>query len=75
MNSLCRHKRMRSTVVFLEPTEPDQLPCTVMRIQCHECGRPFEFATDIIEAAGITVSADRRELRLSITEASQWRVQ
>lgn len=67
----CLHKRMRSTVAFLEPTGPDQHRVAVMTISCHECGAPFEF--DWIP--GINISADRRELRLEITEAVEGMVQ
>ena len=72
--SLCRHKRKRAIIIFLEPTDPDQLPCVVMRIQCHECGLPFEFV-GIQIGPNVILSADRRELRLSITEATQCRIQ
>jgi hypothetical protein len=71
----CLHKRMRSTVVFLEPTGPDQHRVAVMTISCHECGAPFEFATDLVETNGLKISRDRRELRIEVTEASSWRVQ
>jgi hypothetical protein len=71
----CPHKRMRSTVVFLEPTGPDEHRVAVMTISCHECGTPFEFATDLILTPGVKISEDRRELRAEITEASNWMVQ
>jgi hypothetical protein len=70
----CQHKRMRSIVVFLEPTEPGQLRRAVVTLQCHQCGAPFEFA-GIVEGPGITLSDDRRELRVAITEARKGMVQ
>jgi len=63
---------MHTTVVFLEPTErsePRRLAITAM---CEDCGHPFEFVG--IEGPGARLSADRRELGLTITEAPQWRV-
>jgi hypothetical protein len=69
----CRHKRIRSIVLFIEPTEPNQLRRAVIHIQCHVCGQPFEFVG--VEGPGVTLSADRREMRVDISEASQWRVQ
>ena len=74
MKEPCRHKRIRSVVLFLEPTELDQLRRAVVTIQCKECGQPFEFV-GVPEGPGVTLTEDRRELRLAITEASQWRVQ
>jgi hypothetical protein len=70
----CLHKRMRSIVVFLEPTDPGQLRRAVVTLQCHQCGEPFEFA-GVVEGPGITLSEDRRELRVAITEARGGRVQ
>lgn len=70
----CDHKRMRSIVVFLEPTEPGQLRRAVVALRCHQCGQPFEFA-GVAEGPGITLSADRRELRVAITEAREGMVQ
>lgn len=64
----CQHKRMRSVVVFLDPTEPGQLRHAVVTLQCHECGAPFEFV-GVVEGPGVTLSADRRELRVAIAEA------
>lgn len=74
MQASCQHKRMRSVVVFLEPTEPGQLRRAVVTVQCHQCGVPFEFA-GVTEGPGIALGADRRELRVAITEARQGRVQ
>jgi hypothetical protein len=65
--TICKHKRMRSIVLFLEPTPDQELRRAVMTIQCHLCGQPFEFAG--VEGPGVTLSEDRRELRLTITEA------
>jgi hypothetical protein len=73
MNELCQHKRIRSIVLFLEPTERDRLRRAVIHIQCHVCGQPFEFVG--VEGPGVTLNADRRELRVDIAEASRWRVQ
>jgi len=74
MKSLCEHARMRSVVVFLEPTEVRQLSVAVVTIQCEDCGAPFEFV-GIESSEHAKISEDRRELRLSIAEASKWRVQ
>jgi hypothetical protein len=70
----CPHKRMRSVVVFLDPTEPHQLRRAVITLQCHLCGTPFEFA-GVVEGPGITLSADRKELRVAISEAVEGLVQ
>jgi hypothetical protein len=72
MNAPCRHKRKRSTVIFLEPNHEQMLPVAVLRVQCHECGQPFEFTG--APGAGMKLSADRRELRVTITEVSKWTV-
>jgi len=70
----CAHKRIRSIVLFLESTPDQDLRRAVMTIQCHLCGQPFEFV-GIPEGPGLTLSADRRELRLAITESRQGMVQ
>jgi hypothetical protein len=67
----CPHKRMRSVVVFLEP---HPLRRAVITLQCHLCGTPFEFA-GVVEGPGITLSADRKELRVAISEAVEGLVQ
>lgn len=73
MNS-CLHKRLRSTVIFLEPTEPDQHRVAVITIACRDCAAPFEFAADLV-TSGIQLSEDRREMRMEITEAVKGMVQ
>lgn len=60
-------------VLFLEPTEPGQLRRAVMTVQCHLCGQPFEFVG--VEGPGVTLSEDRRQLRLAITEARKGSIQ
>jgi hypothetical protein len=70
----CLHKRIRSIVLILEPNHEQKLRCAAVTLQCHECGRPFEFA-GILEGPGVNLSADRRELRVDITEAQRWMVQ
>jgi hypothetical protein len=64
----CLHKRKRSMVIFLEPSSEQELPVAVLRIQCHECGQPFEFA-GYTDSPGFALSEDRLELRMAITEA------
>lgn len=73
MSTTCQHKRMRSTVLFLDPTEPGQLRQAVMTVQCHLCGQKFEFTG--VEGPGVTLSEDRQELRLAITEVAKWGIQ
>lgn len=74
ITTTCLHKRMRSVVVFLEPTFLNQLPVAVMTISCEECGAPFEFV-GVEGGSGVILSPDRRELRLAITEAAKGMVQ
>jgi hypothetical protein len=74
MSKPCTKHRIRSIVIILEPNHEQSLRCACFVLQCHECGQPFEFA-GILEGPGVRLSADRRELRVDITEASQWRVQ
>jgi hypothetical protein len=74
MPTSCKNKRMRSIVLFLEPTPDQEMRRAVMTIQCHLCGQLFEFV-GIPEGEGVTLSADRRELRVAITEGRKWRVQ
>lgn len=70
----CQHARMRSVTVFLEPTEVHQLSVAVVTIRCEDCGADFEFV-DIRSSEHVKISEDRRELRLSIVEASKGMVQ
>jgi hypothetical protein len=70
----CQHKRIRSTTIFLEPTEPAQLRHAVVTFQCHQCGTPFEISA-IPLVPSIALSADLRELRVAITEARKGMVQ
>ena len=71
MNDLCRHKRLRSVVLFLEPNHEQQFRAAVISIECRDCGLPFEFTADIIDVPGLNISADRRELRVTIMEATR----
>ena len=75
MSSPCQHKRMRATVIFMEPTQPGQLRHAALMIQCHECDQLFEFAGNIPEGPGVHLSENRRELRLAIIEAKTGMVQ
>jgi hypothetical protein len=61
---------MRTTVVFLNPNEPHELRRLAISASCHDCGQPFEFVG--VEGAGTKLSEDRRELGLTITEATPW---
>jgi hypothetical protein len=70
----CQHKRMRAMVLFLEPTPDQDGRRAVLSVQCHLCGQLFEFA-GITDGPGVTLSADRRELRLAITEGRKGMVQ
>lgn len=72
--SFCPHKRVRSVILYLEPTELNQLKQMVITLQCKECGHPFEFP-GIQERSGVILSADRRELRLSVGPARQGMIQ
>lgn len=74
MKSHCRHDQKRSVVIFLEPIEEGQLPCMTVSTRCEACGAPFEFV-GIETGPSVILSEDRRTLRLSIAEATKWRVQ
>lgn len=72
MKDPCRHTRVRTTVVFLEPTEPGESRQLAISAMCDECEQPFEFVG--VEGPGTRLSEDRRELGLTITEGATWRV-
>jgi hypothetical protein len=72
MKDPCRHTRIRATVVFLEPTGPDEPRRLAITATCDLCEQPFEFVG--VEGPGTKLSDDRRELGLTITEATTWRV-
>jgi hypothetical protein len=74
MSKPCTKHRIRSIVIILEPNHEQKLRCICVTLQCHECGQPFEFS-GIFEGPGVKLSADRRELRVDITEAQKWMVQ
>jgi hypothetical protein len=63
---------MRTSVVFLEPTEPGEPRRLAITAMCHECEHPFEFVG--VEGPGTMLSEDRTELGLTITETATWRV-
>jgi hypothetical protein len=63
---------MRTTVVFLELTEPGEPRRLAITATCDVCEQPFEFVG--IEGPGTKLSEDRRELGLTITAAATWRV-
>jgi hypothetical protein len=69
MENGCQHDRKRSVVIFGLSDSECRLPMAVLSIRCHKCGQPFEFV-GLIEGPGVTLSADRRELRLVITEST-----
>lgn len=73
--TLCLHKRLRAVTIFLEPNPDQAFPVAVFMVRCHDCGRPFRFATDLIETSGIQVSEDGKELRVEIKEAIEGRIQ
>lgn len=73
MNESCHHKRMRTVVVFLEPTELHENRRLAISANCHDCGQPFEFVG--VEDTGTKLSEDRRELGLTIAEARRSMVQ
>jgi len=64
--SACRHKSLRSTVVFLEPNALSDCRVAVMTVCCRECGTLFEF---------VGQDGNRDELRVVITEAMPGMVQ
>jgi len=71
MNAPCKHNRLRSVVLLLEPTEPHQLKRVLISTCCDECGVVFEFAP----SSFIGISEDRQELTVAIVEVSKGRVQ
>ena len=73
MSKPCAKHRIRSIVIIFEPNHEQKLRCAILSLQCQLCGPPFEFAG--VEGPGVKLKADRRELRLDITEAQKWMVQ
>jgi hypothetical protein len=73
MSKPCGKHRIRSIVIILEPNHEQKLRCAILSLQCQLCGPPFEFAG--VEGPGVKLKADRRGLRLDITEAQKWMVQ
>jgi len=71
MNVPCKHSRLRSVVLLLEPAEPHQLKRVLISTCCDECGVVFEFAPSNF----IGISEDRQELTIAIVEVSKGRVQ
>lgn len=73
--NICPHSRKRSTVIFLEPNHEQTHPVAVITVQCRDCGQPFEFNAVLRETWGLTLSHDKRELRVAITEGKRGTIQ
>lgn len=63
MPTPCRHKRMRSIVLFLY--EKERPASAVISISCHQCGHPFQFI-GVESSPSLLLSDDRKTLQLII---------
>jgi hypothetical protein len=68
MVETCRHKRVRSDVSILEPTETDRAHRAMIKVNCDDCGAAFEFL-GVVPSAGLEISEDRQELTVAIAES------
>jgi hypothetical protein len=73
MKNPCSHARLRTTVVFLEPTGLDEPRRLAISASCDQCGQPFEFVG--VEGPGTRLSENRWELGLTIVEARRGLIQ
>jgi hypothetical protein len=74
MDQPCPHTRKRTCVIFLEPNHEQLHPVAVITgVHCLLCGQEFEFAG--VEGPGVILSADRRELRVTIVEGRRSMIQ